>query len=550
MAEPERNAVREARALLARGEGAEAMRLLDRAVMADPGDMACRRLRGEIAIREGRMEAARADLEAVVRAEPGDVSLLHALAGACHATGSASTAIGYLERALALAPGQPRLWHSLGLVCHGAGRYQAALDAYQRALAIDPGLSPAAIGIAKIRQLLGELEPARRIFESVLARDPGNLDALGGLVLQEELLGNVERAMGLLESARQRHPLSPDLVIPWARLRRRAGHAAEARASLEAILPRIADVQTRALALFALGQALDDLGDNDRAFAVITEANALKPRDFDAEGHRRRLNAIAHAWTREALEGLAGMGSTSDQPVFIVGMPRSGTSLLEQILSRHPRIHACGELGAIGAIAAEWQDDRGVVAPTGLTREGLLAAAGQYLQEAGAGDAARFTDKMPANFIHLGVIHALFPNARVIHCLRDPLDTCLSCYFQDFSALGLSWSCRLEDIADYYDSYKALMDHWRLTMDLPMLEVAYEDMVAGVEDQIRRVLAFLGLAWDPTCLAFEDSDRPVITASFDQVSRGLYGSAVGRHKTYRKHLGPLLRIAEADGDER
>jgi LPS sulfotransferase NodH len=318
---------------------------------------------------------------------------------------------------------------------------------------------------------------------------------------------------------------------------------------LEAMLPRLADAPTRCQALFVLAHALDDLGHSDRAFSAVSAANALKPRDFDAVEHRRRLSGIAAAWTREALDGFAGPGGTSSQPVFIIGMPRSGTSLVEQILSRHPGIHVCGELGAIGALAGRWQDAAGVVRPADLTQQQLSAAAEEYLRQAGAGDKGRFTDKMPANFMHLGLIQAMLPGSRVVHCRRDPLDTCLSCYFQDFSALGLSWSCRLEDIAAYYRSYRELMDHWKAAIGLPLLEIRYEALVADLEGQVRLLLDFLDLPWEPACLSFQESDRAVITASSDQVRQHLYASSVGRHGAYRKHLAPLLRVLGEAGDE-
>ncbi|MGD1977419.1 MAG: sulfotransferase [Gammaproteobacteria bacterium] len=548
MAASENGMLAKARGLLADGRLGDALRLLQRILAEDPGCSGARRLRGEIAIREGRLQDARADLEAVVGESPDDPSALHALAGVCHGTGDSGAAFAHLQRALELQPDNARLWQALGLVCHGAGRYQAALDAYGRALTIEPEFRAALVGAGKVLQLLGDLDTARRMFERALAEDPEHLDAILGLALQEELLGNDGRAMDLLESVRRRRSLPPDLAIPWARLQHRAGRPQDAVTMLEAMLPGLADAQARSQALFVLAHALDDLGQSDRAFSAVADANALKPRDFDAAAHRGRLRGIAAAWTREALGRLQGWGSSSARPVFIVGMPRSGTSLVEQILSRHPGVRVCGELGAVGILAGQWQDDSGVVRPGDLTPEGLRAAAEAYLDQAGAGGPDRFTDKMPANFLHLGLIQAMLPGSRVIHCSRDPLDTCLSCYFQDFSALGLSWSCRLEDIAAYYLGYRELMEHWRATIDLPLLELRYEDLVAGLEAQVHRVLDFLELPWDPACLSFQDSERAVITASSDQVRRGLYKSAVGRHRAYRQHLGPLLRVLEGAGD--
>jgi hypothetical protein len=251
----------------------------------------------------------------------------------------------------------------------------------------------------------------------------------------------------------------------------------------------------------------------------------------------------------ERLAELPRADNRSEQPVFIVGMPRSGTSLVEQILSCHRGVHAAGELRDVGKLVAslglrfQGEDD---VLP-GLDSGSLNAAAGRHLERLRGlgGNAKRLTDKMPYNFLHLGLISLLFPRARVIHCLRDPIDTCLSCYFQNF-ATGNFFSFDLGNAGLYYRQYERLMAHWRTVLDKPILEVRYEEHVAEPEKVCREMLDFLDLDWDPACLRFHESRRFTNTASRDQVRKPIYTSSSGRWQRYERHLGPLLEaLAEA-----
>jgi hypothetical protein len=239
-------------------------------------------------------------------------------------------------------------------------------------------------------------------------------------------------------------------------------------------------------------------------------------------------------------------------PVFIVGMPRSGTSLVEQILSCHPQVHAAGELREISRLAKDlglnFEDTDPDVSDSMLDGDRFTAASEGHLQSlrARAGDATRVTDKMPYNMVNLGLISLLFAGARVIHCRRDPLDSCVSCYFVNFER-GNFHTFDLRHMGLYYRRYERLMTHWRNVLDLAMLDVSYEAHVEDPEGTCREILAFLDLDWDPACLRFHASKRYVKTASRDQVNKPIYRSSVGRWRNYEKHLGPLK---EALGLER
>jgi len=233
-----------------------------------------------------------------------------------------------------------------------------------------------------------------------------------------------------------------------------------------------------------------------------------------------------------------------------VGMPRSGTTLVEQIIASHPRAFGAGELGDIGQIAQAMPRLLGLGGSyPGCLREasvaGMDAIAEKHLGRLGemAPGALRVADKMPGNFQHLGLINLLFPGARVIHCTRHPMDTCFSIYATRLSPQH-PYANDLEDIAFYYGQYRRIMAHWRTVVDLPMLEVRYEDLVANQEARTRELIAFLGLEWDEACLRFHETKRVVTTASVDQVKRAMYDTSIGRWKRYERHLGPLRAALE------
>ncbi|MCZ6560540.1 MAG: sulfotransferase, partial [Gammaproteobacteria bacterium] len=234
-----------------------------------------------------------------------------------------------------------------------------------------------------------------------------------------------------------------------------------------------------------------------------------------------------------------GEGAEADtRPVFILGMPRSGTSLLEQILSGHSQIFAAGELSVIGEIAAR----RPAWLSTSREAVDLADLGKEYLDSlpAAARAATVVSDKMPLNFLYLGLIAAILPGARVIHCLRDPRDVAVSCYFQDFSDPALAFSFDLQQTADYYRDYWRLMEYWRERLSLPIIEVYYENLVDDIETQTQRVLEFLGLPMEEACLSFHERKREVKTASHAQVRRPLYRSSVGRYQHYQEQIKSLF----------
>jgi hypothetical protein len=297
---------------------------------------------------------------------------------------------------------------------------------------------------------------------------------------------------------------------------------------------------------FMAAKLLDKLGQFNRAFAHAKLGNALHGANYDAAQVERHVNDRVGFFTQRNLRSLPRATHASDKPVFIVGMPRSGTTLLEQILACHPAVHAAGELPWMFELAERIRQRASFSArplPHSLHDASigdLDQLAGGYLGAVTALNPAarRITDKLPANYLCLGLISLLFPDARVIHCRRHPLDTCLSCYFTDFQVAN-DFSFDLRWTGHCYRQYERLMAHWKSVLLLPILDVDYEQLVADTEPQVRRFIEFIGLPWDDRCLRFHENGRFAATASHAQVRQPIYGSSVGRWRHYEKHLAPL-----------
>ncbi|QUD88270.1 tetratricopeptide repeat-containing sulfotransferase family protein [Phenylobacterium montanum] len=370
---------------------------------------------------------------------------------------------------------------------------------------------PAEVGLhhqlGRLLQALGRLDEAAKAFEAALALQP----RVG------ELHRNLAEVVRFAEG-------DPRL-------------AAMARLAAEPL--RDSD---RISLGFALGKAYGDLGRHEAAFRSVQDACRLMRAniDYDEAGTLAMFERMAGLFTAEALAERAGQGEPSDAPIFILGMPRSGSTLVEQVLAAHPDVAAGGELTLFRDIAAAMlgQPERAL----SLDVAGLRAIGARYLQ-ATMGltqGRARFTDKMPANFLMVGLIHLVLPNARIIHTVRDPVDTCLSCYATLFGD-GQLYSYDLGELGRHYRAYRRLMDHWRAVLPPGvMLDIVYEDVVADLEGQARRLVDHCGLPWDPACRQFQSAERPVWTASAAQVRQPLYASSRSRWRPPAEDLAPLI----------
>ncbi len=303
--------------------------------------------------------------------------------------------------------------------------------------------------------------------------------------------------------------------------------------------------EDRQLAHLAATEVLDHIGRYDDAFSHAVKAHQASRRPYYRHVMRQLVDRTIEYFTPEKLHTLPRASHGSRRPVFIVGMPRSGTTLVEQILATHPDVHGAGELSLIHdaarLIASNAQPPVFPDCLDSLPLRGCNELAGQILSALeNLNPTTRYvTDKMPQNFMFLGLIAILFPDAHIIHCTRDPLDTCLSCYTTHFT-LGHEFAQDLSDLGDYFRQYQRLMSHWRDRLKFPMIEMSYERVVSNFEGEVRRLLEHLDLGWDERCLNFHRNTRHVPTASVQQVRRPLYSSSVGRWRRYEKHLQPLI----------
>jgi tetratricopeptide (TPR) repeat protein len=375
-------------------------------------------------------------------------------------------------------------------------------------------------------------------------------------------LGNALLGLGELDLARQAYEKAVDLAPRSGRyyrallMTKRVAPGDKHLAAMEQLaadMPSLHPVEQAELH-FALGKAYADLGQHERSFAHLLDGNAIKRRElvYDETRALNSLYRVRDVFTPDLLNTRRNAGVPSEVPIFIVGMARSGTTLMEQILASHPKVFGAGERQDFPDLAT------GVQSPGDprIFPEVVEALSNRELHRLGetylnaivplAPEAARITDKMPGNFAFAGLIHLALPNARIIHMRRDPIDTCLSCFSILFTK-GQPHTYDLAELGRYYRAYEALMAHWRRVLPAGvMLEIHYEDLVANLEGRTREALTFCGLDWDDNCLAFHTTRRSIRTASAGQARRPVYDTSIGRWRPYEAFLQPLIRELERD----
>ena len=485
---------------------------------------------------------------------------LHALcAAACasHGAGRIAEAITRYRQILAVAPDLPLMRNNLGHALATLGQLDAAVAEYGRAVALKPDYAEALCNWGVALCGLDRSDEAEAKFRRAIAVAPAFAGAYHNLAALLKERGRLAEAVVAAEHAIRLAPRNPAYYEHLGALR----PFAPGDPAIDALEALQADdslhAAERAHLHFALAKAYQDIGHQepgrfDDAFAQLVAGNALKRQAtaYDEAATLGRMARTRALFTADFVARRQG-GDPSPLPVFIVGMPRSGTTLIEQILASHPRVHGAGELSLLGeTVAASGHALPGAPAypemAATLTAEGLRAFGAAYagaLAQRAPG-AARIVDKMPDNFLYAGLIHLALPNAVIVHAVRDPLDTCVSCFAMLFT--GEPHTYDLGELGRYYRHYRDLMAHWhRVLPQGRILDVRYEDLVADVEGVARRIVAHCGLDWDPRCLDFPNAARSVRTASAAQVRQPIYLSAIGRWRVYEKHLGALRAEIES-----
>ena len=492
----------------------EALQVVRRAVEIEPADTESRLSLGNLLLEFDRWREAADTMEQIIAEHPLHVAAQSALTNAYLKLHRTSAAIELCRKAIAEDADFADVHCNLGIALRQLGDTPAAIEAYQTAIRIEPEFAEAHNNLGIVYMEAGDMERARESFREALELDPG----MGASSL------NLSRAKRIDEAD------LPEI------------------ARIEALLEgREVSDEHRIFLHFALGKMFDDCARYDQAFEHFRQANRLKRKRvrFDAERYRRWCSKPLDVFTSAYFEEHAGLGAPSERPVFIVGMPRSGTTLVEQILASHPEVYGADELTTISETLSGLEERIGNGAKypdfvPSLDRTALQWGARQYLDTLQSIDdqAARVTDKMPSNFFNLGIIAVMLPGARVIHCRRDAMDVCLSNFVQLF-ANGHDYSYDLSNIAVYYRGYEQIMSHWREVLPIRMYEVQYEELVEDQERISRELVDYIGLDWDDRCLAFHETKRAVRTASNWQVRQPIYKTARNRWKNYENHLTQL-----------
>ncbi|MEQ1756006.1 MAG: tetratricopeptide repeat protein [Micropepsaceae bacterium] len=454
----------------------------------------------------------------IIRIKP-DCADAYSYAGAIHIDQkNVEKAMPMINRALALEPDKAETINVLGRAHFEDNNPEKAVETYQRAIALKPTLSDSYNNMGNALKELGRFDEALAAFNKTLELAPDAYGAYVNLVDTKKFTSNDDRHLVEMEKYQASFASMP----------------AEKQMHLH----------------FALGKAYDDLKRYDEAFEHLRKGCALKRAtiNYNENDVLQLFERIKKTITKDVVQKLSGSGVAGDLPIFILGMPRSGTTLVEQIIASHPRVKGAGELRDMSETVASVRDSKGNAAPYPeflpvLKQDEVGKVANSYFRKLAkhAPNAERITDKMPSNFYFAGLIHLAIPNAKIIHTNRSPVDTCVSCFSKLFAG-EQSQTYDLGELGRYYRAYHDLMQHWREVLPAgAFLDVQYEEVVADTEGQARRILEYCGLEWDPGVLNFHKNDRPVKTASASQVRKPIYSSSIARWRNYEKHLGPLLQ---------
>ncbi len=516
-------------------------------------------------------------------AAPNHVEALNNLGALLTETEQPEEAHDVLMRAIKLNPGYPEAHRNIGSMFLQEEDYEKAAAAFTEALRHRPQFVAAMVGLAAVRRHQRDFEPAERLLDEALAVEGDNVAARIQKGLLYGDMGFPERAAAIYDEAIAQAPEVESIHVAKGHLLTETGDMAGAEAALNRALEinpdsvgaHLAMVQlkkvrpgdpafvalqaelgktgaganTRRLPLyFGLGKCYDDSGDYEQAIEHFLAGCRLKRArlDYDPETNRRHVDDIMQAYDARAIERLGGGGHDSELPVFVLGMPRSGTTLTEQIIASHSQAHGAGELPDLSQLAGRSPLTGEHIgfpdALADLTTHELGALGEKYasgLRQRNA-TAARITDKMPANFFYIGLIHLMLPRARIVHIRRNAVDTCLSNLTKLFRT-GQGHTYDLRELGLFYVNYARLMEHWRAVLPPgSFFELRYEDLVADTESHARALIDYCGLPWEPQCLEFHKTERSIRTASVTQVRQPIYKSSVARWKRYEKSLGPLL----------
>lgn len=471
-------------------------------------------------------------------------ALAHANCGAVLSElGEHTAAVRACQVAVECDPGSVDVRLNLASALMVSGSTDHAEAAYRAAIEIDAGRPQAHIGLADVHYALGGLDESMSSLDRALILDPDNLVALCNLGRIKVEIGEFAEAESLYRRALRSCPEHGPAWIGLAETRKFTSGDVELATMSRLLKDPLLGQRYRIEIGFAYAKACDDAGHFAAGGSLLVETNALARLTFhyDVSDDEKRMREIEEIVDAGLVAGWSAAGSDSSRPIFIVGMPRSGTTLLEQMLSSHPLVHGAGELADLPRLARSALPGDCPRHMIGLNPESVSRVGREYLRTLDRIDheSRHVIDKLTTNFEYVGLIAAMFPNATILHCERDALDTCWSCFQRPFSD-GKFWSYDRAEIARYYRAYRRLMDHWIRVLPGRVHTIQYEMLVADPERVLRELLNLTRLPWDAASLRFYSNLRPVKTASASQVRRPLYSTSIGRSRRYGSLLDPLV----------
>jgi tetratricopeptide (TPR) repeat protein len=506
------------------GRWEEAEQLYREVLRDNPANVDAMRLLGNVAMQTGRIYYAERLFRRAVSNAPDFVMAQIDLGHALKKQSRLEEAIDQLRQAIRLEPDNVQAHHLLGSTLSLAAQTHEAVDAYQKVLELAPKHTGAMLGLGHVLKTVGRQEEAIEAYRNCIRHKPHN--------------GEIYWSLANLKT----YQLTDEDIREM-----------ESMASGEAEGAREVSEESRINFLFALAKAHEDRGEFDRAWEYYHEGNQQRRilETYDPVRDEVMNDEIVKVFDREFLGENTGLGHPSMEPIFVVGLPRSGSTLIEQILASHSQVEGTSELPYAGLVASSLNRNRadGINYPHAvreLEEEHFKRLGGDYL------DLARihriegrpvFIDKMPNNFPTVGFIHLILPNAKIIDARRYPLDSCLSCYRQLF-ARGQSFTYDLTEIGEYFIQYQRMMDHWHEVLPGRCLTVQYEEVVTDFENQVRRLLDYCELPWEDTCMRYYETERPVRTASSEQVRQPVYSKSVNFWRNYEERLAELVEVLE------
>ncbi len=503
------------------------------------------------------LKALRRDREALsyyqqaLRLVPNDVGLMVNIGLALNGCYKYRDAEGWFVRALKLDPDHVLALSGLGVALRETQRQEEAIARYERGIQLDPACD-AYRGLCDALWDLGRVKEAERVARAACSHRPGDAEARSRLGRALVAIGDFPGAEAAFEEALQIDPYHAQTLTELARLRGRR-LPDERRAAMDQALGRANSADALAGLHLAIAHVEDARGNFALAADHLRQGNAWSKkawesigRPYDPKVFSVQLDELLAAFTLARFQQTAGFGDPTEQPVFVFGMQRSGTTLVEQILASHPRVLGVGESGIVSRsllrLPSVLRLNLGSTECIGrLTRDAIQDSARWYLSklcERLSGPADRIVDKTPNNYLFLGWLHILFPRARFIHCRRDLRDVALSCWMTHFSMLR--WANDLDHIVSQIRDYQKAMKYWRQNLPAPILDVDYERMIADQEGESRRLIEWLGLEWDPACLNYYETKRPIQTSSVTQVRKPIYTGSTGRWRHYVDTLRPVI----------